>query len=298
MKKIICAILCALMVLCLLTAAAEGEWKCPSCGKEGLRHNFCNDCGTPRPEPTAVPESWSCLICGAMNGGTISICWRCGNGTGTTPTPRPAPIFTPKAGDYITFGTYPQGANGEVEPIEWTVLDVQGDRALVISRYGLDAKPYNTENKDVTWETSTIRAWLNGEFYNTAFTAEDKNRILTTAVKNSELSYSGRTGGNDTKDKIFLLSYAEAVKYFDVTREKANNLASRVRPTEYAISRGASAYNDYKTADGAAAGYWWLRSPGHLWGWAARVSFNGSLNDDGVIGRACVRPAFWINLKF
>ena len=57
-----------------------------------------------------------------------------------------------KAGDVIRFGTYPQTADGtDKTPIEWLMLDVIGDKALVISMYGLDTQPYNTEYKDITW---------------------------------------------------------------------------------------------------------------------------------------------------
>ncbi|MBP3696995.1 MAG: hypothetical protein J6J45_05560, partial [Clostridia bacterium] len=68
-----------------------------------------------------------------------------------------------QVGDYITFGSYEQDndlSNGK-EPIEWLVLDKQDGKVLVISKYALDAKPYNDEYVDVTWETCTLRSWLN-----------------------------------------------------------------------------------------------------------------------------------------
>ena len=76
-----------------------------------------------------------------------------------------------KVGDYVVFGQYEQDndtSNGK-EDVEWLVLDVQEDRALLISKYLLDCKPYNTTDDHVTWETCTLRKWLNDEFINTAF---------------------------------------------------------------------------------------------------------------------------------
>ena len=87
----------------------------------------------------------------------------------------------------ITFGHYEQDndlANG-AEPIEWVVLEVSGNKALLISHYGLDAKPYNTDYIDTTWETCSLRAWLNSDFLNTAFTAEEQTAILTSEHSSS-----------------------------------------------------------------------------------------------------------------
>lgn len=55
-------------------------------------------------------------------------------------------------GQIVSFGHYPQSSSGmDNNPIEWIVLDVHGNKALIISRYALDCKPYNTTYKDVTW---------------------------------------------------------------------------------------------------------------------------------------------------
>ena len=106
------------------------------------------------------------------------------------------------------------------------------------------------------------------------------------------------TGGNDTQDKIFLLSYAEANKYFGVTYSDSNNTKSRVQPTAYANTQRAYTNSDYKTSDGAAAGYWWLRSPGNFQFFAAYVNTGGSLDiDDVSYDYIAVRPALWVNLE-
>lgn len=205
-------------------------------------------------------------------------------------------------GNYVTFGEYPQTAAGEdMTPIEWLILARYGNKALLISRYGLDAQPCNTDFTNVTWETCTLRTWLNGTFYNKAFSSAEQSAILTTNVNNSKYQcYSGwsTNGGNNTQDKVFLLSYAEANKYFGVTYDNSSNTKSRVAPTAYAIAQGGWTSPSKKTADGTAAGWWLLRSPGSYQRYAAYVSSDGSLRDHNVdYGSASVRPALWVNVE-
>lgn len=92
-------------------------------------------------------------------------------------------------GNYVSFGTYPQTkAGNDATPIDWLVLARDGNKALLISRYGLDAQPYNTTNNEITWETCTLRKWLNGTFYNKAFSSAEQVAILTTNVDNARIS--------------------------------------------------------------------------------------------------------------
>ncbi len=205
-------------------------------------------------------------------------------------------------GNYVTFGTYPQTASGtDSTPIEWLVLARDGNKALLISRYGLDAQPYNEEQTNVTWAECTLRTWLNDTFMNKAFTANEQTGILLTNVYNSSSQgYSGwsTSGGNNTQDKIFLLSYAEAKQYMDVTYDDNKNMKSRVAPTAYAKKQGADSSRNYKTADGDESRWWWLRSSGRIQSNAALVYFDGSLTYYYVTyGSACVRPALWVNIE-
>ena len=207
-------------------------------------------------------------------------------------------------GSIVTFGKYQQNnnTNNGPEAIEWLVLDVQNGKSLLLSRYGLDAKPYNTEWwKDTAWEECSLRAWLNNDFLKGAFTPTEQSAILLTAVDNSKSQgYSdwSTNGGNNTQDHLFLLSYAEANKYLGVTYDDSNNTKSRVAPTAYAKVQGAYTNDDNKTVDGEAAGWWWLRSPGSFRNSAAYVYLDGSLLDSGVNSESVVvRPAFWLNLK-
>ena len=188
--------------------------------------------------PTATPEATSTPAPTLTPGPT------------PTPTPTTGAASNVKVGDCITFGHYPQTSSGtDSTPIEWLVLDVdtENNTALVISKYGLDAKPYNTEYANVTWETCSLRTWLNNEFMNKAFTAAEQAAILTTTVDNSSSQgWSDTNGGNNTQDKIFLLSYAEANKYFGV-RTDADSIAAFVAASDYAVAQGAWRSPVFKT---------------------------------------------------
>ena len=211
-------------------------------------------------------------------------------------------------GNCVTLGTYPQTVDGKDQtPIEWLVIARNDNKVLLISRYGLDYKPYNTSYAEVTWETCTLRTWLNGAFLNKAFSTAEQTAILTTTVDNSEAqcykSWSTK-GGNNTQDKVFLLSYAEANKYFDVESWEngwaENNIKSRIAPTAYAavkVKKSISFSADI-TSDGEKSDAWWLRSPGNYQSMAAYVNANGLLYPKVVdVDCISIRPALWINLK-
>jgi len=296
---------------CSITSgSAKGhEWQEATC----TTPKTCKNCAAT--QGNALNHNWQTATCT-----TPKTCTRCSMTSGsakghdwlaaTTMRPetcsvcgltRGNPLI--RVGSFVTFGKYEQDnntGNGK-EPIEWQVLEIKDGKALLISKYGLDEKPYNTEYKLVTWETCTLRRWLNNDFMNAAFTGEEQGRITFTNVDNSKSQgYSGwsTTGGSNTQDKIFLLSYAEANRYFGVTWENTSNTESRISPTAYAESNGAYTNDDYKTADGANAGRWWLRSPGRSQSIASSVNTDGSLSNDNVNRVAvCVRPALWMNLE-
>ncbi|MBQ6735664.1 MAG: hypothetical protein IJR00_12250 [Lachnospiraceae bacterium] len=122
-----------------------------------------------------------------------------------------------KKGDIITFGSYEQDGNtaNGAEPIEWEVLDADGDSVLVVSCYVLDCVPYNEGLSDVTWENCTLRTWLNRDFYDRAFSPEEQGLILESTVLNMDNEYYGKSGGNNTKDKLFCLSVDEIYRYYE-----------------------------------------------------------------------------------
>ena len=169
-------------------------------------------------------------------------------------------------GSIFIFGTYEQDndtTNGK-EPIEWIILDKRDDGSLVLmSKYALDSKPYNTEDTGVTWETCTLRKWLNEDFYKAAFSAQEQAKIVPVTLENEDNPW-GTTGGKATTDKVWLLSINEACNDFsnDKVYSYFTDDASRMcAPTKYAVAQGASQSFTY-TVDGVGACWWWLRSLG------------------------------------
>lgn len=202
-----------------------------------------------------------------------------------------------KVGDYVFFGAYEQDnntSNGK-EEIEWLVLDIKDGKVLVISKYALDCKQYNTSDTDVTWETCTLRKWLNNDFINTAFTAEEKAMIPTVTVSADEnpdynyRTYQRTNPGKATQDQVFLLSIIEVNEYL------SSYSARRCKPTDHAVANG-SAY--FKSDDGNC--WWWLRSPGTKQSYATYVFSDGNCSTLGAwvcSNVNAVRPALWIDLN-
>ena len=215
-------------------------------------------------------------------------------------------------GDYITFGSYPQGENGEVAPIEWLVLKVQDGKALLLSKYGLDAHRFDKYTYQ-GWDKSEIRGWLNDDFLNKAFTASEQASIVTTTVKtgnNAEWvafakkknwSYDSVNGGVDTQDKIFLLSLEETMDYggYRTLEDFYYNGTDKLKavPTKYAVKQGVY-QSDSTKLNGEGCCWWWLRSPGYRSNGAAGVYDVGRLSSYCVFfADVAVRPAFWLNLS-
>jgi len=195
-------------------------------------------------------------------------------------------IQSAQIGDTVLFGTYEQDndtSNGK-EDIEWLVLGKEDGHLLVISQYALDCKPFHTSQEDVTWETCSLRAWLNGEFIDAAFSDEEKTMISTfTVTADPHPVFTGASSGNDTEDQVFLLSNAE----FDVVFSK---YSAECKPTDYAVSNGAAVDRDGDCT-------WWLRTPGNNQSGALATSDNNvnvmgySVNSNNL----GVRPVICIN---
>lgn len=197
-----------------------------------------------------------------------------------------------EVGSYVFFGSYEQDditSNGK-EDIEWLVLAKEGNKVLVISRYELDIQKYHNIWKSTTWETSFLRKWLNSTFLTAAFSLEEQGRIIETTLSDEDNPEYGTPAGNQTTDKIFLLSSSEANEYF------RSVLALQCSPTEYAIAQGAVARLNGRN-DGLRTCGWWLRSPGKSDVTAATVTFDGYISDAVVnYDSYTVRPAMWILL--
>ena len=195
------------------------------------------------------------------------------------PIPKPLPslraVYADKrVGDRFEFGRYPQGANGEVEPITWRVLKRTKGHLLVISEYGLGAKCYNEKyTPRITWAACTLRRWLNKDFIVEAFSTQEQSLI--------KRMYLSNNADPKTRDRIFLLSIEEVKDLF------TNNDERRVKPTAYAIKNNAFTRED--------RAWWWLRSRRHHNYLAAYVNTDGYFSSYYVDDtRGCVRPALYL----
>ena len=181
----------------------------------------------------------------------------------------------------MEFGNYYQSSQDSKEPIEWIILEERGNSLLLLSKYALDLQPYNTDFVDVTWETCTLRKWLNDTFLGEAFSPEEQKMINTTKVTADENPQWDTPAGNDTNDKVFVLGATEADQYFSSDNARACQ----------GTAQCGWGKNDPK---------WWLRSPGYHANEVMFVYGDGSIEYDGDSVRApftTVRPALWVTLE-
>jgi len=205
--------------------------------------------------------------------------------------------------DCIYFGNYWQNdtngdgkadQNDKKQPIKWRVLSVNGSDAFLLADQNLDAKPYNEEYTDVTWATCTLRTWLNDTFLNTAFTSAEQAAIKNTSVVNDDNPYHGTEGGENTTDKVYLLSIAEVsnTAYGFNGDFQTSSETREAKNTAYAKECGA--------LESEGGCWWWLRSPGLGSKGASSVYYYGRGNTIGYLvydDSKAVRPALHLNLS-
>lgn len=193
----------------------------------------------------------------------------------------------------VLFGSYEQdgdAANGK-EPIEWLVLARDGDKALLLSKYALDHQSfmpfYEPVTEPFTWESCSLRQWLNSTFLNAAFSAEEQRRLLTTTVITAPGGRKGSENPFTTEDRVFLLSDTEVYAYF------SSEAATVADYTAYALSEDPWAGN----ATAPAPAIWWLRT-------TDGGNHPDSVYTRGGVGEGArsyegeyVRPAIWVDMS-
>lgn len=216
--------------------------------------------------------------------------------------------------DYTTYHYF------KYEPIKWRVLNKDNNDVFLLSDIALDDQRYNEKWATITWEKSSMRSWINGykasenqpeidysnkNFIDTAFSTAQKNAIKTTKVENRNNIHYGSAGqgGNDTSDKIFLLSEREvyntddAKKYGFVLDGEVYDEARRCKCSTYAYAMGTWRNIEDSECNGNAL--WFLRSPGgSCYGDVTAVYDFGRVNSGGtsIFSDHSVRPA--IHLDF
>lgn len=165
-------------------------------------------------------------------------------------------IRSSKLGGKIKIGKY-----------DWIVLEVNENKAFLMKNTSMNEMPFNTEAIETTWENSTLREWLNSDFFDNSFSDTEKANILLTDVKNSDNVTYNTSGGSDTLDYMFIFSIQEAKDY-------------------------SYLFPEFKTNT-------WLRSSGAYPNTAAFLSENGMVMDYGYIvtsNNFKIRPVMWYML--
>lgn len=198
-------------------------------------------------------------------------------------------FYKANIGDIITLGNYEQDANLQngKEIIEWKIITIKNNRVLLLSKYCIEYLQYHSEDVAMTWEQSDLRDWLNNNFYNQSFSNNEKSLILE--VLNETPDYNDLRfveGGNNTYDKVFLLSAKEVNQY--TTKNERKTVA-----TPYVKQKGIYVRDN----DGNSP--WCLRSPGAFENYVAYVNWTGDINyaPSFVYHYQGVRPAVWIDIN-
>lgn len=173
----------------------------------------------------------------------------------------------------VKLGEYPAGS-----PIIWLVLEKKGQEALLLSEFALDSKPFcaihSCEGTTNEWHGCTLRAWLNEDFYDEAFSDDEQKMILDDTHDTSKKTADGIEETPDETDKVFLLSVNEVNQYFPNVRDRI------CRSSDYAKEQGV------EIEGGPNQCSWWLRSPAvdalDFAGWAPRVCTDGSTQAWGI----------------
>lgn len=143
----------------------------------------------------------------------------------------------------------------EMTPLKWEVLSEEGNNQILICQDIIDCAPYNVSDVDVYWAISSIKTFLNDDFYNFAFNSNEQNKIITSTVINDDNSDYNSYGGDDTNDKVYLLSLDEANdENFFVSDSARMTVGS-----DFAKLRGLQVNQEFNYFGNSP---WWLRSPG------------------------------------
>ena len=200
---------------------------------------------------------------------------------------------------------------------DWRELDVKDSKALILSDQILIKKGFHVPHTPVTWEECSLREYLNEEFYDSTFTAEEKTWISESRIVNNDNPWFDVAGGNNTTDKVFLLSAEEVSQYFGDSGQLINDRPDEEtleisKKSTYVQSIISDEYNGARIAEykDTGAWWWWLRSPGrdnrdNGSSQIVRVITNGTIDLNGIYPfeapwgydyHGGVRPALWLKI--
>lgn len=195
-----------------------------------------------------------------------------------------------KVGDIVQFGRYEQDNDLEngPEPIEWRVLEIKDQAALLLSRSILDLKSYHYRDTETSWMNCTLRKWLNEDFVEAAFVPAEAERIIEFEYyEGGPNKYNRKSKVVFSLNKVFALTMEEVQAYIPEKQDRIAPVSDYVR--------GLPGYN-------AQSGNWWLRNYDYAWIGGEKKSRVITIDPRGeIIGvfitnPAGVRPAIQIRL--
>lgn len=227
-----------------------------------------------------------------------------------------------KYADRIEFGHIPNflpdfGPDAKPDPILWRVLEVKkkkngrNGKILLVSEFALAEKPYNDEPelKPVFWKSCTLNHWLNTDFINNAFSADEKERIEQVRRGLFGKKAFCEYGGQKIAEKIFILDLGEVAHYFgkggpgtypvyDISGNKTGDLTvPGIKDTDHPSDEELKDNICFK--DGERE-FWWLRDTVYRHEYALYMSIDGMCILDGYYANAhpglFIRPALWLNI--
>ncbi len=190
----------------------------------------------------------------------------------------------------------------------WRILAVENGRMLIMTEQMTDQRDFHHKKEEVTWEQSEIRGFLNNEFLG-RFTDSDINRIVEVQNRNAGNPWYGSLGGNDTVDRVFLLSLEEVVRlYFG----DSGRLLDQPKPNQrYWFDRKDENNPLRRALFLNSSWWWWTRTPGknnkvftYIHGdgnigiqgnGISKTTFN-TLHPQTQSNKGGVRPALWLKI--
>lgn len=178
--------------------------------------------------------------------------------------------------------------------IEWLVLGVEDGDAILLSKKVLEFRNFlayvNPKDAYKAWADSELRTWLNGEFYNKAFSDSDKGNIVSTRLTDDDNPLFGTKGGAPSESKLYILSATELEKYFEKSEDR---MAGRIS-TAYAYTPSSGGVDSLTEDEDLHTSYYWVRTPGITGNMQSYVHYSGRILYDGQDKNnpsAGVRPA-------
>lgn len=186
--------------------------------------------------------------------------------------------------DMCNFGSYYVTGNSKKEVLEWYVISISSDKALLLSKNVVYLSKYGLDD---IWKTSDVREYLNNTFYESAFDNNySKEAVLDNSTVCTEWDYPENLSYT-VNDKVFIFSYDEVVNKYSIAKSILKSSTNK-----FAMIKANQSYWIFDS--------WWLREPKYPSG--VDNVFNGVIDEDSLPSDSGhyidgVRPSIWVNLK-